>query len=83
MSDGKRNEGFVERICPMCGKKFFPPSLQQWTYKINWVCYCSWGCLQKKRAPQEARHRAAIRKAIEEAAAKKPRGKRGETEVET
>ena len=77
MSKGPRNEGFVERKCPICGKTFTPRSLDSWAYKISWVCYCSWGCLQKKRAPQEARRKAAIRKALEDASAaeQKKRGK--------
>jgi len=41
-----------EKICPVCGKRFYPPDAAAWVYKrrdeFNISTYiCGWGCLNK------------------------------------
>ena len=37
----------IVRPCPVCGKKFYVPELQEWVYKRSGIPLCSWTCLRK------------------------------------
>ena len=42
---------FISRICPVCGKEFFPGP--EWVYKDIDGIYCSWGCKRKNEKALE------------------------------
>lgn len=33
--------------CPLCGKEFYVPIVEEWAYKIDQHPVCSWGCLRR------------------------------------
>ena len=37
----------VERVCPICKKRFIVASPADWVYKKEAVYFCSWGCMRK------------------------------------
>lgn len=41
----RRALDFISRICPVCGKEFFPGP--DWVYKDIDGVYCTWGCKRK------------------------------------
>ena len=51
----EKQDKFLEKECPLCGKTFIPPRMELWVYKTGSVYLCSWKCLQKWRGDRAAR----------------------------
>lgn len=46
MAKRERNPNNWSRICPVCGKEFFPGP--EWVYKNIDGIYCTWGCMRRR-----------------------------------
>ena len=58
LSAKKRTSDYwIEKICPICGKRFYPPT-DEWAYRRGDEYFCSWHCLCEHDRRQEARLRA-------------------------
>lgn len=55
MNDISLNEWPLERICPVCGKRFCFQSVDRWGYHIGESYLCSYSCLKKLKNQREKR----------------------------
>ena len=46
MSQRRGHVKMISKICPVCGKEFFPGP--DWVYKNFEGIYCTWGCKRKR-----------------------------------
>ena len=52
MSQRRGHVKMISKICPVCGKEFFPGP--DWVYKNFEGIYCTWGCKRKREKSQRA-----------------------------
>jgi hypothetical protein len=63
MASGPYVAKMLEKVCPICGKRFYPPVLDDWVYKKTkshdggYAYLCSWSCFNKFKGVKKSGRR--------------------------